>query len=688
MITKTLNLDDAYQDLFNEVREKSDGDINVSNLEAFFGSIREIAALDSKFLRLPLDEPFFEIDANSRKITVPADFKTNGVSVQGDHLAEVIFFRIARFFDYKDLSTCDILINWKMGTKEGKTTRFIKFDDNMVEPDETKTECIIFGWPINDVVTEKSGALTFAIEFRNVSNSGEVLYRFNTLPVTVNIKDGLILGEDVTAYTLDQDIIDNLVNSAFGEGTAAVDNVTWLTGDGKGLVLGTGIGDMIILQDFAHTVQLPTIVESGVPSSVPVNLYAQAYVDEGTEIQYQSPAVTEMIRVNRPLVEVEVPENLSELDEDLAYYLFEDGTVLADINNLPEGTTVIYKAAPLIEGLKYYKVIENSDPVAYELATAEDLATWGKKPVEEVVEDEQVVVPGFTPVELYLSLGKIEADRAKDYEIQAQGVKYDANHNKIGSGEIASTDIVTVPVASVPSSIEITVSARPEIGQDSPYSFAEGTENVVFLTDGNTGTITARPIIDSFGAFQYTWLKENNEKFEPISDEDVPFVLDTESNTLEVEDEGKYKVSIVNYQNGAAAEAVESDEIIVSALAGAITNANIQYAIGTRSFLNISSTIIYNSSVMSSSYVTLKVSDVTVDGAEGNIEYQWMKQDTEEVNGELVTVWVPIEGATSAEYQIKGGDGIFYPVIKNNLNGSVYTYNGFNNSSITVDDRA
>ena len=81
MITKTLNLDDAYQDLFNEVREKSDGDINVSNLEAFFGSIREIAALDSKFLRLPLDEPFFEIDANSRKITVPADFKTNGVSV-------------------------------------------------------------------------------------------------------------------------------------------------------------------------------------------------------------------------------------------------------------------------------------------------------------------------------------------------------------------------------------------------------------------------------------------------------------------------------------------------------------------------------------------------------------------------------------------------------------------------------
>jgi hypothetical protein len=156
MITKTLNLDSAYQALFDEVREKSNGAINVNNLQAFFGSITEIAALDSKFLRLPLDEPLFEIDANTRKITIPENFRSNGASVQGDHLAEVIFFQIERYFDYKDLSTCNIEINWKMGTKEGKTTRFIKFDD-VVTIDEAKADCIIFGWPINDVVTEKSG---------------------------------------------------------------------------------------------------------------------------------------------------------------------------------------------------------------------------------------------------------------------------------------------------------------------------------------------------------------------------------------------------------------------------------------------------------------------------------------------------------------------------------------------------
>ena len=81
MITKTLNLDDAYQELFDEVREKSNGAIDVDNLDAFYGSIEEIAAVDPKFLRLPLDEPLFDIDANTRKITVPAEFKANGVSV-------------------------------------------------------------------------------------------------------------------------------------------------------------------------------------------------------------------------------------------------------------------------------------------------------------------------------------------------------------------------------------------------------------------------------------------------------------------------------------------------------------------------------------------------------------------------------------------------------------------------------
>lgn len=129
MITKTTNLSDAYTKLFDEIRQKSNGAIDINSVEGFFGNIIEISALvvneegltGKKYLRLPLDEPMFEIDANTRKIDVPAEFKSNGLSVQGDHLAETVYFVIDRYFDYMDFNNTSVSINWKMGSETGKT---------------------------------------------------------------------------------------------------------------------------------------------------------------------------------------------------------------------------------------------------------------------------------------------------------------------------------------------------------------------------------------------------------------------------------------------------------------------------------------------------------------------------------------------------------------------------------------
>ena len=91
--------------IFEEIAEL--GGPKIENLEQFFGNIQEIAQLDPKFLRLPLDEPMLEINANTRKINIDStDFKANGISVQGDHLAETVFFKIDRYFDYIDLTYC------------------------------------------------------------------------------------------------------------------------------------------------------------------------------------------------------------------------------------------------------------------------------------------------------------------------------------------------------------------------------------------------------------------------------------------------------------------------------------------------------------------------------------------------------------------------------------------------------
>ena len=57
----------------------------------------------TNFLRIPADEPIYEIDLNQRKINVP-EF----LSVEEDHNAEIIWFKTDRFYDNIDLyeSTC------------------------------------------------------------------------------------------------------------------------------------------------------------------------------------------------------------------------------------------------------------------------------------------------------------------------------------------------------------------------------------------------------------------------------------------------------------------------------------------------------------------------------------------------------------------------------------------------------
>ena len=104
--------------------EQTDEDIyekvvsnGISSLNEYFQHIEELAQLaigegrtgsDPYFLRLPLDEPFFEINANTRGITVPGELSQIGVV--GDKLAEILFFKIDRYYDAVDLDTRHIYI--------------------------------------------------------------------------------------------------------------------------------------------------------------------------------------------------------------------------------------------------------------------------------------------------------------------------------------------------------------------------------------------------------------------------------------------------------------------------------------------------------------------------------------------------------------------------------------------------
>ena len=667
MITKTLNLDSAYQDLFAEILKKSTAAhaedpsvriIDISNIESFFGSIEEIAALDPKFLRLPLDEPIFEIDSDTRKISVPNEFKANGLSVQNDHLAEIIFFRIDRYFDDMDLGNCNIEINWKMGNKSGKTSRFVMAKD--IQPGY-----IIFGWPIDKEITEKSGAVNFAIEFNKKDNEGKITYCFNTMPITVNVKEGLVLEEEVEIANLDNAVLGILTNSSFGEGDAAVGEIQWLTGDGEGLVTGGGPRSFSP-NDFQDTINLHTDIRAGVPSSRSVDLFAQAYVDAGTDIRYtdanNNTIMAEMIQVSQ----MQVPADRENLVEGNVYYVGTGpSSHVANADELVDESVNLFQIKPLNENLIYFVKVSD-DPEAYEQASEEQLATWGTE----------------NPVNLYVKIARITVDEAGNYLIKAQGQKFDNNGIKIGSGDVKATAVVTIPQPVQPEKINIEMS-QPE-NLDEGYSFDEDMENVLYLDASGNGTLTASAEIEEFGALQFLWQKKNGNEFANISD-DVPF-KDLNSDTFAVNEVGIYKVRVVNFQNAEATAPISSAEIIASPLAGKITSALVKGAVGNGNPVIVPSTgLSYNSTgrlAINSVTISVNENDIIVDGQKGTFEFEWYK---EELNEDAEVSWTKIEGATSNQYKITSGDGTFRPVVKNNYNGSIYT---FVLDSVVVNDNA
>ena len=71
---------------------------------------------------------------------------------------------------------------------------------------------------------------------------------------------------------------------------------------------------------------------------------------------------------------------------------------------------------------------------------------------------------------------------------------------------------------------------------------------------------------------------------------------------------------------------------------------------------------------MSQKSVTMTIRDVIIEGQTGELTYEWYMQDGIEEETALTLV------SSSEELFINSGDGLYVPVVKNNYNGSIYTY--------------
>ena len=162
------------------------------------------------FLKLPLDEPHLKIDANTRTINTK-DF-TGVLSVQGDEIAEIVFFEIDRYFDAADFAQMQIAIQWKNKEEDGSTPAFIR----IIEPSpDGEDEKLIFGWPITSDITRVPGAVQFSVRFYDRNDDTEEMnYSFVTLPTTMNI--GASLTTDLDEDSMDDPrpvILNRLRNS-------------------------------------------------------------------------------------------------------------------------------------------------------------------------------------------------------------------------------------------------------------------------------------------------------------------------------------------------------------------------------------------------------------------------------------------------------------------------------------------
>ena len=122
-------------------------------------------------MRVPTDEPVYEIDLNSRSVSAPAI-----LGVEADHESEYIYFQINRFYDSMDLSTCIGLVQFRNAKNEEYYYVIPYYDTDSIEGK------MIFAWDIQSPVTKYGGTVQFSFKFFRVNlASGELLYELNTL---------------------------------------------------------------------------------------------------------------------------------------------------------------------------------------------------------------------------------------------------------------------------------------------------------------------------------------------------------------------------------------------------------------------------------------------------------------------------------------------------------------------------
>lgn len=176
---------------------------------------------------LPSDETIYNIDLNTRTIEAP-----EYLSVETDHYAETVYFKVARYYDNMDLTNTVCLIQYDNinavndeGEPAGGFAYLVPFYDiqHFKETDE-----ILIPWAIGGPATAAAGKIIFSVRFYRLDANGDYYeYNLNTKPATSKILTGMnVINTENENFNVPSHVIDQLFDEI--NQIRLQSNLTWI----------------------------------------------------------------------------------------------------------------------------------------------------------------------------------------------------------------------------------------------------------------------------------------------------------------------------------------------------------------------------------------------------------------------------------------------------------------------------
>ena len=161
---------------------------------------------------LPDEKQIFEVDLNSRTVSVP-----QFLSVRFDHNAEVVYFKVPRYFEGVDLSTTTCVVQYINAEGDVGIYCIPFYDLTHFDEDETgiPTPMMLMPWSLGGLATVSAGTIKFNLRFYQINpNTKKFAFNLSTQTAEGVILHGMDLSEDmINQFKLDSNITEQIYQS-------------------------------------------------------------------------------------------------------------------------------------------------------------------------------------------------------------------------------------------------------------------------------------------------------------------------------------------------------------------------------------------------------------------------------------------------------------------------------------------